>query len=137
MEQSEYVIVNKGGRFDLQCALGKMPGFIWSKYDKEHHQPGYLYLGPQTALKIRLDENYQPKPAEEPISPTDELALHHDIAYRDAEKQDSEIALQMKHEAYQTMIELLDQVPTTKIIDKFANFFAKKLLQLKLKLGID
>ena len=34
------------------------------------------------------------------------------------------------------MIEQLDQVPTTGIIDKFANFNAKKLLQLKLKLGM-
>ena len=34
------------------------------------------------------------------------------------------------------MIEQLDQVPTTGIIDKFANFTVKKLLQLKLKLGM-
>ena len=34
------------------------------------------------------------------------------------------------------MIEQLDQVPTTGIIDKFADFTAKKLLQLKLKLGM-
>ena len=27
-QQNEYVIVNNGGRFDLQSALGKMPGFI-------------------------------------------------------------------------------------------------------------
>ena len=99
MEQNEYVIVNNGGRFDLQIALGKMPGFIWSKYKNRHHYPGYSYRGPQTALKIRLDENDKPKPGEEPVSPSDQLALHHDIAYRDAEKQDSEIALQMKHEA--------------------------------------
>ena len=84
MEQSEYKIVNNGGRFDLQSALGKMPGFIWSKYKTEHHYPRYSYLGQQTALKIRLDKNDQPKPGEEPASPTDELALHHDNAYRDA-----------------------------------------------------
>ena len=42
----------------------------------------------------------------------------------------------MKYEADKTMIEQLDQVPTTGIIDKFANFTAKKLLQLKLKLGM-
>ena len=34
------------------------------------------------------------------------------------------------------MVEQLDQVPTTCIIDKFANFTAKKILQLKLKLGM-
>ena len=32
MEQGKYVIVNNGGRFDLQSALGKMPGFIWSNF---------------------------------------------------------------------------------------------------------
>ena len=134
MEQNEYIIVNNGGRFDLQCALGKMPGFIWSTYKNEHHYTGYSYLGPQTALKIWLDENDQPKSGEQPVSPTNELALHHDIAYRDAEKCEPEIALQMKHEADKKMIEQLDQVKTTGIIDKFANFIAKKLLQLKLKL---
>ena len=104
MEQSEYVIVKNGGRFDLQSALGKMPGFIWSKYPNEEHfykfpTGAYSYLGSSTRLDIRLDETDKPKPGEEPVSPTDELPLHHDIAYRDAEKQDSEIALQMKHEA--------------------------------------
>ena len=33
------------------------------------------------------------------------------------------------------MIEQLDQLPTPGIIDKFAIFTAKKLLQLKLTLG--
>ena len=108
MEQIEYVIVKNGGRFDLQSALSKMPGFIWSKYKNEHHYPKYSYFGPQTALKIRLDENDQPKVGIKPVSPTDQLALHHDIAYRDAEKQDSEIALQIKHEADKKMIEQLD-----------------------------
>ena len=31
------MIVNKGGMFDLQSALGKMPGFICSKYHGEKH----------------------------------------------------------------------------------------------------
>ena len=58
----EYVIVNNGGRFDLQRALGKMPGFIWSKYPNEKHfykfpTGAYSYLGPSTRLDIRLDEN--------------------------------------------------------------------------------
>ena len=97
MEQSYNVIVNNGGMFDLQSALGKMLWFICSKYKYEHHYPGYSYFGPQTALKIRLDENNQPKVWEEPVSPTDQLALHHDIALWDAEKQDPKIALQIKH----------------------------------------
>ena len=143
MEQSEYVIVNNGGIFDLQIALGKMPGFIWSKYPGEKHMiykfpyKSYSYFGPGSRVDIRLDENDQPKIGEEPVSPTDQLALHDDIAYRDAEKLDPAIALQMKHESDKKMIEKLDQVPTIGIIDKFANFTAKKLLQLKLKLGME
>ena len=143
MEQSEFTIVKNGGRFDLQSALGKMPGFIWSKYPGEKHMiyklpsKSYSYLGPGTVLPIRLDENDQPKVGEEFVSPTDQLALHHDIAYRDAEQLDPETALQMKHEADKKMIEQLDQVATNGIIDKFANFTAKKLLQLKLKLGME
>ena len=109
--QSYNMIVNNGGMFDLQSALGKMPGFIWSKYPGEKNMiykfnkfnkfplSWYSYLGPSSDLKIRLDENDNPRPGENPVSSTDELALHHDIAYRDAEKQDPEIALQMKHEA--------------------------------------
>ena len=114
MEQSEYVIVNNGGRFDLQNALGKMPGFNWSNYPWEKHMiykfssKSFSYLGQGSRVDIRLDENDQPKPGEEPVSPMDELALHYDIAYRDAEKQDSEIALQLKHEADKKMIEQLD-----------------------------
>ena len=135
------MIVNNGGIFDLQSALGKMPKFIWSKYPNEKHFykfpfGAYSYLGPSTALNIRLDENDNPKPGEEPVSPTDQLALYHDIAYRDAERNDPESALQMKHEADKIMIEKLDQVPATGIIDNFANFTAKKLLQLKLKFGM-
>ena len=99
MEENEYIIVNYWGRFDLQCAFGEMLGLIWSKYDTEHHYFGKSYLGPQTAVKIRLDKNDQPKVGEQPVSPTDELALHYDIAYWDDEKQDPEIALQMKYEA--------------------------------------
>ena len=111
MEKSDYIIVNNGGRFDLQSALGKIPGFIWSKYLKEKHMiykfnklnkfpvSAYSYLGPSSRLDIRLDENDKPKPGEEPLSPTDQLALHHNALHRDAEKQDPEIALQMKDEA--------------------------------------
>ena len=83
-------IIKIGGVFDLQNSLSHLPGFIWSKYPKENHfykfpAGAYSYLGRSTRLDIRLDEHNQPRPGEESVSPTDELALHHDIAYRDAE----------------------------------------------------
>ena len=66
MEQSYNVIVNNGGMFDLKSALGKMPGFIWSKYPGEIHMiykflfKSYSYLGKGTVLPIRVDENDKP-----------------------------------------------------------------------------
>ena len=135
------IIVNNGGIFDLQNSISNLPGFIWSKYPKEKHFykfpfGAYSYLGLSTRLDIRLDENDNSRPGEEFVSPTDELALHHYIAYRDAEKLDPESALQMKHEADKIMVKQLNQIPITGIIDKFANFTAKKILQLKLKFGM-
>ena len=42
-------IIQVGGVFDLQNSLSNLPGFIWSKYPKEKHFPGYSYLGQQVA----------------------------------------------------------------------------------------
>ena len=87
-------------------------------------------------MEICLNEKNQTRQGEEPVLLTDQLALHHDIAYRNADRLDPETALQLKHDADQNMVKQLDQVQTTGIIDKFSNFTAKKILQLKLKLGM-
>ena len=65
---------------DIQKFTSKLPGFIWEKYKGEHQLPSYNYLGPNTRLDIRLDENNQPKPGEEPINAIDQLAYIHDLA---------------------------------------------------------
>ena len=85
MTKSPCCIIQVGGVFDLQNSLSNIPGFIWSKYPKEKHFPGYSYLGPASRLDIRLNENDQPRHGEESVSPTDQLAFHHDIAYRNTE----------------------------------------------------
>ena len=90
-----------------------------SKYPKEklyYKFPAGAYssLGPSTRLDIRLDEHNQPHFGEEPVSPADELALHHDIAYRDAEVDknkgiiNAETTLQLKHDADKIMVEQFD-----------------------------
>ena len=68
-------------------------------------------------MDIRLYKNDQPRHGEEPVSPTDQVALHYNIAYRNADRLDPETALQLKHDADKIMVEQLDQVPTTGIID--------------------
>lgn len=41
---------------------------------------------PFTELDKRLDENDDPKPEFQPNKQIDNIAVHHDICYRDAEK---------------------------------------------------
>ena len=47
----------------------------------EKHFPGCHYLGPGTRLDLRLDENGNPNPGNEPVDRVDEAALKHDKAY--------------------------------------------------------
>ncbi len=70
-------------KMDAQKFSERLPGFPWSKYKGEKHLPGHNYTGPGTNLKMRLDENDQPRKGEEPINRIDAAALKHDIIYRD------------------------------------------------------
>ena len=47
----------------------------------EKHFPGTRYLGPGTRLDLRLDEDGNPLPGNEPTDRVDEAALKHDRAY--------------------------------------------------------
>lgn len=47
----------------------------------EKHFPGTHYLGPGTRLDLRLDEDGNPLPGNEPTDRVDEAALKHDKAY--------------------------------------------------------
>ena len=100
---------------------------------KKKHLPGYSYLRPSSHLVIRLNQNNQLWLGEKPVSFRDQLALHYDIAYRNTEMDQSKglkyakTVLHLKHDVDSIMIEQLDQIPTTKIIDKLANFNAKKI----------
>ena len=70
IEKSQNLKKYFGG--DIQKFSQNLPGFVWAKYKGEHHLPSYNYLGPNTRLDIRLDENNQPKPGEEPINAIDQ-----------------------------------------------------------------
>src|SRR5438552_2582882 len=63
----------------------------------EKHLPGMRYCGPGTRLDLRLDEDGNPTPGNEPIDRVDDAALKHDIAYskhddlRQRNKEDKEM----------------------------------------------
>ena len=67
---------------------GPLSGDRWiQKYPGEHHFPGFQYLRPHTRTDIRLDENYKPRPGEEPINKLDSIAMNHDIDYDKIKKE--------------------------------------------------
>jgi hypothetical protein len=117
-----------GLRNDAQKFL---PEFIWAKYPGEHHAPGYNYLGPGTRLDIRLDDNMQPKPGEEPINQLDNVALHHDIRYSHANGN-----LDKEHEADLIMLEELKHVKPTSALERFWKWIAGEIISAKVKLGM-
>lgn len=47
----------------------------------EKHLPGMRYCGPGTKLDLRVDENGNPYPGNEPVDRVDQAALKHDLAY--------------------------------------------------------
>jgi len=125
IKQNENIKEYVGG--DIQNFMSKLPGFIWSKYPGEHHLPTYNYLGPNTRLDIRLDENDKPKQGEEPINPIDDLAYHHDLAYRSKD-------INARHKADQEMIDGLNRLQNLSIPQRIIRAFIIKIFQAKMKL---
>ena len=96
----------------------------------EHHLPSYNYLGQKTRLDIRLDENNQPKPGEEPINAIDQLAYIHDLAYQKSDN------ISDRHEADIQMINGLKQLKNLSIPQKLIRAMIIKLFQAKLKIVV-
>ena len=71
------ILLGKG--FDIHKAIGKLP-----RPKKGWVLPGYKYAGPFNPLDEQLDEDDNPLPGHEPFNQIDEIALHHDICYRDS-----------------------------------------------------
>ena len=114
---------------DIQKSTSKLPGFIWEKYKGEHHLPSYNYLGPNTRLDIRLDENNQPKPGEEPINAIDQLAYINDLAYQKSDN------IEDRHRADREMIDGLKSLTNLSIPQRATRALIIKLFQAKIKLG--
>ena len=69
----------KSGALDIRKLIGKLPrpkgGFTL---------PHHKYTGPYNPLENQLDKNDKPLPGQEPYNQVDEIAMHHDICYRDS-----------------------------------------------------
>ena len=78
-----------------------------------------------TRLDIRLDENDQPKPGEEPINRVDQTCYRHDLDYRDAGED-----LSRKHEADRIMLKMLNEI-TNPTLRKFRSINYKRYNKFK------
>ena len=114
---------------DIQKFSEKLPGFLWSKYPKEKHLPGYNYLGPGTRLDIRLDESKNPKTGEEPINAIDQLAYEHDLTYQNSTD------ISERHKADIEMINGLKELTNLSLSQKLIKTIIIKLFRTKLRLG--
>ena len=117
---------NLGG--DIAAKLSGLPGLPWAKYPGEKHIPGYNYCGPGTRLDIRLDENNQPNPGEEPINAIDQACYIHDLAYRDDD-------IQQRHLADVNLIHALNAIKDKKFKERLATWIIKAAMKGKLVMG--
>ena len=113
---------------DLQSASSKLPNFPWAKYSGEHHLPKHNYTGPGTRLDIRLDENNNPKPGEEPFNRIDEAALQHDIAYKSEDIRD-------RHKADVDLIHDLNSIKNPTLRERVERFLVKAAMKAKILIG--
>ena len=84
-----------------------------------------------TRLDIRLDENDQPKPGEEPINRVDQTCYRHDLDYRDAGED-----LSRKHEADRIMLKMLNEIANPSLRERLDGLIIKGIINSKLKLGV-
>ena len=108
---------------DIHKVIGKLPlrpkkGFVL---------PGHKYTGPYNPLSQQLDENDNPLPGHEPFNAVDAISMHHDICYRDNEKEKKKCDDKMLLE-----LNLLDPKTIRERIDKG---LVQKLISSKKRLG--
>lgn len=94
---------------------------------KNWHLPGHMFTGPFTELEKRLDENDHPLPGYEPFNQIDEIAMKHDICYRDNDD---------RRECDKQMLERLNDVRTRGVREKIDYALVKPVIWLKYKLGL-
>ena len=97
---------------------------------KNWHILKHKYTGPFTELHKRLDENDKPLPGYEPFNQIDEIAMKHDICYRD-----SDDVGKFRSQCDREMLDKLDTVKTKGIRQKIDYAVVKPIIWSKYRLG--
>ena len=122
-KKSSFVKSTEGGKVDIHSLIGKLP-----KPKKGWTLPNHKYTGPWNPLHEQLDKNDNPLPGQEPFNQVDEIAMRHDICYRDHEND--------KHGCDRQMIMELNDMKPKGLREKIDRALVKGIIGTKLKLGL-
>jgi len=128
-KKSQFVKQTTGGGYvegfglDIHSLIGKLP-----HPKRGWTLPKHKYTGPWNPLEEQLDENDNPKPGQEPYNQIDEIAMRHDICYRDHEDN--------KHSCDRVMVDELDNIKPKNFRERFDRTLVKGIIGTKLKLGL-
>lgn len=122
-KKSAFVKSTEGGKVDIHSLIGKLP-----KPKRGWTLPNHKYTGPWNPLDKQLDENDRPLPGQEPFNQVDEIAMHHDICYRDHEDD--------KHGCDRQMIKELNDMNPRGLRERLDRALVRATIGTKLKLGL-
>jgi len=91
---------------------------------KNWHLPGHKYTGPFTTLESRIDKNGNPLPGYEPYNQIDNIALHHDVCYKNAD----EFGNKTRHQCDKEMLNELNEVKTNGLREKLDYLLVKPVI---------
>lgn len=151
VEESEGVSKNNRNMMRAKCGIcgknkcrflkssklgGDIVSSVISKIPVEFHLrtlkgKKYSFCGPNTKLDERLNPDDTPKEWSKPINKVDEVCLHHDLAYRDAD-----LGKGTRHEADKKMLDELDNLKNLNFNEKLARTVIKPIIGVKHKLGL-
>ena len=113
----------KGGKVDIHNLIGKLP-----RPKGGWTLPKHKYTGPYNPLDYQLDANDRPLPGQEPYNQVDEIAMRHDICYRDN--------IDDKHGCDRKMLDELNEMKPNGLRERIDRRFVKTVIGAKYKLGI-
>jgi len=119
--KNRFLKINKIGRDIVSSVISKIPIEL---HLRTLSGKKYSFCGPNTNLNNRLNPDDTPKEWSKPINKVDEVCLHHDLAYRDAD-----LGKGTRHEADNKMLNELNSL-------KDLNFNEKLILLLFRKCGL-
>ena len=117
---------------DIVSSLSKLSEKIGIPL-RNWHLPGHKFTGPFTELDKRIDANDNPLPGYEPFNQIDEIAMKHDICYRDADNHKDN---KTRSSCDKDMLNRLDKMKTRNFREKLDYALVKPIIWTKYKLGL-